>query len=155
MSAQPAYDYAERAYERERASSKPNISVVPGGGRHAQSQTSSPSLTIVAVVVACVLVVMACLGVARVTLSAAAVSAAVESQELTSQIETARVEGSQLEVAQSALSNPTHIKEAAGAMGMAAASDTTVIDLSGDVVVTDDVGSLSLSGSMAAAASQG
>lgn len=154
MSAQPAYDYAERAYERERAS-RPNISVVPGARRGVHSQASTLPLTAIAVCVAVVLLVVACLGVARVTLSAAAVSAAVESQELTSSIETARTEGSRLEVEQSALSNPTHVKEAASALGMGVAAETTMIDVSGDVVVTDEAGSLSLSGSMAAAAASG
>lgn len=159
MSAQPAYDqlaydYAERAFEREREN-KPRISVVPGRGAQTQARPQSASLVQAAVAVAVVLVIIACFAVVRVTLSAAAVSAAVESQQLASQIEEARTEGSSLEVEQSTLSNPTHIKDAASALGMAAAADTTVIDISEDVVVTDEDGGLSLSGSVAAAASQG
>ncbi len=56
------------------------------------------------------------------------------------QISDARTEGNDLEVAQSMLSNPTRIKVEATALGMGAAADVEKIDLSGDVVVTDDVG---------------
>lgn len=150
MSAQPAYNYADSAFERERYA-QPSISVVPGRGRE-QSPSLSPSAVFVAKVAAILLVAFALLGVVRVTLNSAAVSAAVESQQLSGQIEEARTEGNQLEVTQSALSNPTRVKETASAMGMAAPAETAMIDVSGDVVVTDEVGNLSLSGSVSAAA---
>lgn len=155
MSAMPAYDYnAERAYEhdyRRRRDAQPDISVVPGGARRA-SQAQSSSLVTIAKIVAVALVVIALLGVARVTLSAQTVTVALETRQLSSQIETARSEGSVLEVNMSTLSNPTRIKTEATALGMAAPSSTTKFDLSGDVVVTDASGNLSLSGSMAACA---
>lgn len=107
---------------------------------------------LIAKVVLAALVVFALLGVVRITLSSAAAMTSIESNELSNQIEAARTEGNQLEVAQSTLSNPARIKSQAEAMGMAAPTETVVLDLSGDVVVTDDAGSLSLSGSVAAAA---
>lgn len=151
MSAAPAYNYDARAYERERYA-QPDISVVPGSRPRTQVQTLPSSVVLVAKVVAVALVVIALLGVVRVTLSSAAVTTAIESNQLSSQIETARAEGSNLEVSQSALSNPTYVKGAATALGMVEASDTKKIVLDDDVVVTDEAGNLSLSGSIAAAA---
>ena len=147
-----AYDFAaERAYERERYS-QPDISVMPGRGARNASDSLSPNVILLAKVAAVVLVVLALLGVARVTLSSATVTAALETQQLSSQIEMARVDGNKLEVAQSTLSNPTRIKDAASGLGMAAPAETIKMDLSGDVVVTDGDGALSLSGSVAVAA---
>lgn len=152
MSAAPAYDYSsERAYERDRYAA-PDISVVPGRGTRAVSDALSPSVGFLAKVAVAVLVAFVVLGVARVSLSSATVTAALETKQLTAQIEDARTDGSKLEVAQSTLSNPTRVKSAAESMGMAAPIETTKIDLSGDVVVTDEAGRLSLSGSVAVAA---
>lgn len=151
MSAAPAYDFEARALERERYA-QPDISVVPGRGRVAQSETLSSSVLLIAKVVAVALVVAALFCVARVALSSAAVSVALESQQLSSQIETARTEGNQLEVEQSTLSNPTTVKNAATALGMAAPDETVQLALSEDVVKTDEEGNLSLSRSVAAAA---
>ena len=97
-------------------------------------------------------ILFAVIGIARVAISAVTVTTSIESQQLSGQISDARTEGNDLEVAQSMLSNPTRIKVEATALGMGAAADVEKIDLSGDVVVTDDVGNLSLSGSVAAAA---
>ena len=152
MSAQVAYDYyAQPAYERERVA-RPDSTVVPGRRRQAAPQPSAHPAVLIAKVVLAALVVFALLGVVRITLSSAAAMTSIESNELSNQIEAARTEGNQLEVAQSTLSNPARIKSQAEAMGMAAPTETVVLDLSGDVVVTDDAGSLSLSGSVAAAA---
>lgn len=151
MSAAPAYDFEARALERERYA-RPDISVVPGRGRSFQSEPRSSSVAVLVKVAAVVLLAFALLSVARIGLSSAAVSTAVESQQLSAQIDQARVTGAQLEVAQSTLSNPTAVKGAAATLGMAPASETVKVDLPADVVVTDEAGSLSLAGSVAAVA---
>ena len=153
MSALPAYDYADRAYEQRRAHEEsPRISVVRGRGARTAEQTLHPLVPTVAKFAVVAFVVFALVGFARVAISAATVSTSMESQQLTGQISEARTEGNDLEVTQSMLSNPTRIKAEATALGMGAAADVEKIDLSGDVVVTDEAGNLSLSGSVAAAA---
>lgn len=148
MSAAHAYaPVVERAPERSR---RAQVSVVRGQGADAQARQSASAVVFAAKVAACVIVVLAVLGFVRVTLSSATVATALETQKLTSQIDVARSEGSQLEVKQSSLANPTRIRIVASSLGMAAPASTSVIDLSGDVVVTDEAGNLSLSGSAAA-----
>ncbi|WP_172135017.1 cell division protein FtsL [Adlercreutzia sp. ZJ473] len=151
MSAAPAYDFQARALERERHA-RPDISVVPGRGRSVQSEPRSSSVAVLAKVAVAALLAFALLSVARIALSSATVATAIESQQLSAQIEEARVAGSQLEVAQSTLSNPTAVKGAAAALGMAPAAETVKVNLPADVVVTDEAGALSLSGSVAAVA---
>ncbi|MCI8469624.1 MAG: cell division protein FtsL [Eggerthellaceae bacterium] len=147
MSAAPAYaPLVERAPERSR---RPEVSVVRGQGADARARQSASSVVTVARAIACVVVVLALLGFVRVTLSSATVATALESQQISSQIDTARSEGSSLEVQQSSLANPTRIRIVASSLGMAAPAATATIDLSGDVVVTDGAGNLSLSGSAA------
>lgn len=65
-----------------------------------------------------------------------------------SQISEAREEAHALEVKLGALSNPTRIKGEAENLGMTSASDVVKINLTKDVVVLDDNGSLSLAGSL-------
>ena len=150
MSAAHAYaPVVERAPERPR---RAQVSVVRGQGADAQARQSASAVVFAAKVAACVIVVLAVLGFVRVTLSSATVATALETQHPSSQIDTARSEGSQLEVQQSSLANPTRIRIVASSLGMAAPSSTSVIDLSGDIVVTDEAGNLSLSGSAAALA---
>ncbi len=141
-----AYAQPDRA-RRDQRSTRADINVVPG--RKAESRTLSSSVIFLAKTVAVVFVVLALLGCARIALSSATVTTALETRELNSQIDTVRSEGSKLEVAQSALSNPTRIKDAAGALGMYAPAYVANIDISGDVVVVDTAGRLSLSGSAA------
>lgn len=143
-----AYSYAQPdRTRRDRRDVRTDVHVVPG--RKAETRTLSSSVIFLAKTVAVVFVVLALLGCARIALSSATVTAALETRELNSQIDTARSEGSKLEVSQSALSNPTRIKDAAGALGMYAPAHVANIDISGDVVVVDAAGSLSLSGSAA------
>lgn len=159
---QPRYDdYAEparpdRAYRRDRLDDvesrhvrRPEIGVIPGEGRQVRSEPLPASATSLAKVIAVVLAVVAVLGCVRISLSSATVMTALETRELSSQIETARSEGNALEVVQSSLSNPTRVKDAATLLGMSAPAYVANIDLSGDVVVTDERGNLSLSGSAA------
>ena len=154
MSAAHAYaPVVERAPERSRRPDRrASVSVVRGQGADAQARQSASALVFAAKVAACVVVVLAILGFVRVTLSSATVATALETQELTSQIDVARSEGSKLEVQQSSLANPTRVRIVASSLGMAAPASTSVIDLSGDVVVTDEAGNRSLSGSAAALA---
>lgn len=159
---QPRYDdYAEAARperghrrdyldERElRRDRRPEIGVIPGQSRQVQAEPLPASLVFLAKVVAVVLAVVAVLACGRIALSSATVTTALETRELSSQIETARSEGNALEVVQSSLSNPTRVKDAATLLGMSAPAYVASIDLSGDVVVTDAQGNLSLSGSAA------
>lgn len=159
MSAAPAYShyvqpdrmgYDRHAYaqpERVRRDVRTDVSVVPGS--KTQTRTLPSSVIFLAKTVAVVFVVFALLGCARIALSSATVTTAIETRELNSQIESARSEGNKLEVAQSSLSNPTRIKDAAGVLGMYAPAYVANIDISGDVVVVDAAGNLSLSGSAA------
>lgn len=162
MSAAPAYShyvqpdrmgYDRHAYaqpervRRDRRDVRTDVSVVPGS--KTQTRTLPSSVIFLAKTVAVVFVVFALLGCARIALSSATVTTAIETRELNSQIESARSEGNKLEVAQSSLSNPTRIKDAAGVLGMYAPAYVANIDISGDVVVVDAAGNLSLSGSAA------
>ena len=109
-------------------------------------------VVLVARIAAAVLVLLAALSLGRLALTSATVATAIENQGIETQIDTARTEGSTLEISQSKLSAPNRIKSEAKALGMAAPSSAMMIDLSGDVVVTDQQGNLSLSGSVAAVA---
>lgn len=138
--------FDERGY---RAEGRPEIDVIAGRGGQAQAEPLSSSVVFAAKVFAVVLAVMAVLSCARITFSSAAVTTALETRELSSQIESARSQGNALEVAQSSLSNSARIKDAATLLGMSAPAYVATMDLSGDVVVTDEQGNLSLSGAAA------
>lgn len=149
MSASPAYSYyPERSYEP----ASPSIHVVPGR-RQAVEPSLNPSFLFLLKTIAVVLVFIAAFAFVRITLSSLSVTAAIESRELNNLIETARAEGAQLEVRQSALASPERIRIQAASMSLINPEATMVIDLSGDIVVTDGEGNLSLSDSLKAAAS--
>lgn len=153
MSAAPAYSYyPERAPEHER---RARISVVPGRGTRTQPASLPSNVVFLAKAVAVVLVVVALVAFVRIGLMSATVSTTMSSTQLSSQISDARSSGAALEVSQSALSNPTKVKQQAGKLGMAAPEATGVIELGKDVVATDESGSLSLSKSIAIAAGAG
>lgn len=149
---QRAYDaypepaYRERSAQPERAPQR-QINIVPGGA--SDSQAISSAWVFLAKTIAVVLLFLALLACVRITISSATVTTALETRELTSQIDTARSAGNVLEVQQSSLSNPTRIKDAAALLGMSAPAYVANIDISGDLVVTDGAGSLSLSGAAA------
>jgi cell division protein FtsL len=88
------------------------------------------------------------IGFGRITLDSATCALAMEASDISTQIELVRDGSNSLEVEQSTLSNPTRIKEEAAKLGMVSPESTTFIDISGDVVVTDENGRLSLSGSI-------
>ena len=150
MSAAPAYSYyPERAPEHER---RARISVVPGRGTRTQPASLPSNVVFLAKAVAVVLVVVALVAFVRIGLMSATISTTMQSSQLTSQISDARSSGAALEVSQSALSNPTKVKQQAGKLDMAAPETTGVITLDKDVVATDESGALSLSKSVAIAA---
>jgi len=81
---------------------------------------------------ACLLVVVALLGVGRVWLSVQAAEASIDSSRLRADIKNERYEGDMLEVRQSALGSPSRIRSIAGAaFDMAPAANVTYLDLSG------------------------
>ena len=150
MGAAPAYSYyPERAPER---SPRERISVVPGRGTRTQTPALPSNVVFLAKAVAVVLLVVSLVGFARVGLMSATISTTMQSNELSNQISDTRSSGAALEVSQSALSNPTKVKQQAGKLGMASPETTGVIDLAKDIVATDESGALSLSKSVAIAA---
>lgn len=153
MSAQPAYAaYPERAPQR---SPRPRIRVVPGQGTRPQPSTQPSAVVTLAKVAVIVAILLTCVAFVRVGLTAATVSTAMESQNLSSQIDDARATGASLEVSQSLLSNPSRVRQEAERLGMAAPTEVGTIVMPVDVVQTDDDGALSLSKSVAAAATAG
>ncbi len=153
MSAAPAFDYS---YFQPAPASMPTPSrgLRPDVRFNANpdARPGTSPLVVGARIAAVVLVLMAALCMARLALTSATVATAIENQQISNSIDAARTEGSSLEINQSKLSAPARIKDTAAEMGMAAPSRVMMIDLSGDVVVTDQAGNLSLSGSVAAVA---
>ena len=153
MSAYTQYNYGTTARRYEKQPDQ-LFRVVPGGAPQEQPQTISSTVAKAVRILAVVIVVFAVLGVVRISLGSATIAAALEYQDISSAIEEARVEGSALEVEKSTLSNPGRIKAEANSIGMKAPATTAFLDLSGDIVVTDEAGNLSLSGTVAAAAAE-
>lgn len=153
--AQAARAYAHSYPEREHAPARParpRISVVPGQGTRTATETVARPAVFLAGTIAAVLVVLTLFGFARIWLSSAAVTTALSSQEISSELAAARSDGSFLEVQQSTLSNPTNVKAAATALGMAEPAETTIITLEQDIVATDAAGNLSFAESVRRAA---
>lgn len=134
----------------------PSISVVPGAGAAPRPQGLPKAVLSLARLTAVVLVLVTVVCVVRVGLISAAASCALETREISKNIDEARSVGSELEVSMSVLSNPSRIKAQAEAMGMFAPTPefSEQITLPKDIVVTDVNGRLSLSGSLAAMATQ-
>ena len=135
MSAYTEYNFGTtaRRYEQQQ---EPLFQVVPGGAREPEVQSVSSTVAKAVKILAVVVIVFAVL----------------EYRDISGAIKDARIEGSTLEVEKSTLSNPGRIKAEAANIGMATPATTAFIDLSGDIVVTDEAGNLLLSGSAAAAA---
>lgn len=159
VAADAAYVYGSAAPKRAPQPTR-RIDVVSGGARgRAVEESPSHAFAIkVAKATVALVAVFAIIGFGRVTLNAATVAEALEGRQVSTQLEDARSAISELEVQQSSLSNPTRIKAEAAALGMVSPETTHVIDLSDDVVVTDEGGNLLLSESIesvAAIASDG
>ena len=123
---------------------------MPGGGR--EERTASSLAIVFARVLVALIVAFAAIGWVRISLASATVSVALEASQLKNDISDARDVGSQLEVTQSSLANPTRVKRDALALGMRSPASASFIDISGDVVVRDEDGRLSLSGTVEAVA---
>ncbi len=150
---EPAYDPAyEPEYDPDRYR-RPDISVVPGTGNRSAAQTLSPAVRFGVGVAIAVLLAFSLLGFLRITLFSATTAVGLEAQEYTNQLDAARSQTSDLEITLASLSNPVRIKSEATDLGMESAGSAVLIDLTNDVVVTDSNGALSLSGSVAALAS--
>lgn len=115
-------------------------------GSHGERQSSL--LMTAAIMAAIVLVVIAALSFARISLMNATVTTLIEADALSGQIETARSEGVSLEMEQSVLSNTYAINAAAKRLGMAEPYEVGVIALSPDVVAVNEDGALSLATSL-------
>ncbi len=96
------------------------------------------------------IVMVLLVGFINITFVGATQSLAQEAESLQTSISQARESSKATEVQLGLLSNPTRIKEKAEEMGMSASSNPILIDLSDDVVVTDESGNISLTGSLAA-----
>ena len=148
------YAYASPAKKREE---ERRVGVIPGGAHGRAPEKSTIHQVAIKAVKATVVavIVFAGIGFGRITLSSLTVGEAIEAREISMHLETMRSTISDLEVAQSSLSNPVRIKTAAAELGMSSPSSVAVIDISGDVVVTDEEGNLSLSDSIRALQSAG
>lgn len=148
--AAPAYrlDYSERAPRR----SKPDVRVVRGRGVHATPL--DPKYFVAAKAVLAIALAFALIGCLRVAFTAATVTSTMAQDTLSSQISEVRSANNGLEVKQTSLSDTNYVKKQAEALGMGEAAETTVVILPEDVVATDDNGDISLSKSLAIAASQ-
>lgn len=152
MAGAPAYrydnfDYAEA---QPRTVRRPDISVIPGRGTLLRVD---PRVFVVLRVLAMMGIILLVALAVRVQFTNAAVAASITHEELAMDVNTARATGSALEVQASNLSNPTYVRDyAANKLGMAAPLTVETIALGEDVVVVDEGGALSLSGSLAAVA---
>ncbi len=154
LSQRPAYNYGSTARKLDRTPEAPRhgIEVMPGGAR--QERAASSGAILFAKLLIAFIVAFAAIGCVRITLSSATVATAMEARQIDSQISDAREVGSELEVVQASLANPTRVKRDAIAGGMRSPAKAAFIDISGDIVVRDDAGRLSLSGTMEAVAEQ-
>lgn len=154
LSQRPAYNYGSTARKLDHTLEAPRhgIEVMPGGA-HQERAASSGAILFAKLLIAFV-VAFAAIGCVRITLSSATVATAMEARQIDSQISDAREVGNELEVAQASLANPTRVKRDAIAQGMRSPAKASFIDISGDVVVRDDDGRLSLSGTIEAVAEQ-
>lgn len=152
MAQRPAYNYGSTARKLDREQRRPQrgIEVMPGGAR--EERPASSGAILFARVLVVLIVAFAVIGWMRISLASATVAAALEADQIESQISDARDVGAQLEVTQSSLANPTRVKRDALALGMRSSSASSFIDISGDVVVKDAEGNLSLSGTVNAVA---
>ena len=146
-----AYAYgAERAYRAPRRT-RPDVRVVPGGKPRGQQVGQAPLLIAIASVLAVVLVLVAVLGIASVSLNSATLRETVTSSELSESITKARAQGNVLDALKGTLDNSVRIKQMDYELGMAAPSYSALITLEPDIIATDDAGNLSFARSVARA----
>lgn len=129
------------------------VDVVPGGNKSKATSAAHALALRVAKIALVAIIAFAGIGFGRITLASATVTEAMEAREIRNNMEEMRSSISDMQVEQSSLSNPVRIKSEAEALGMSSPAVTHVLDLSGDIVITEKDGSLSLTGSLNAAAS--
>lgn len=149
LSAYPAYIPDSTARVLEQAPRTP-FEVLPGGRAGKRQQADINPIVSIAKLVLVFVIVFAVIGAVRITLSSSTVASALEAKRIENEISLARSNASELEVIQSTLSNPSRIKSEAVSIGMASPATTAYMDMSGDIVVKDADGNLSLTGSMSA-----
>lgn len=162
MAGAPAYRYDTRRYDSYRYRTygtaapkpaperRPDITVIPG---RAPRPSLDPRIHVVIRVIVAVTVILMLAGLLRVGFASAATTANIAHEELSMQVNAARAEGGELEVQASNLSNPAYVREyASSKLGMQAPLTVETMTLGEDVVVVDEDGALSLSGSLAAVA---
>jgi hypothetical protein len=143
-----AYGYgAERAYRAPRRT-RPDIRVVPGGRQREQQTSQAPLLIALARGLAVVLVLVAVLGIASISLNSATLRETVTSSELSEQITKARAQGNVLDSLKGTLDNSVRIKQMASELGMASPAYSELISLEPDVIATNEAGNLSFARSV-------
>ncbi|MBQ6455062.1 MAG: cell division protein FtsL [Eggerthellaceae bacterium] len=143
-----AYGYGEeRAYRAPRRT-RPDIRVVPGGRQREQQTSQATMLITLARVFAVVLVLIAVLGIASISLNSATLRATVVSSNYSEQITKARAQGNVLDSLKGTLDNSVRIKQMASELGMAAPVYSDLISLEPDVIATDEAGNLSFARSV-------
>ena len=156
MSAFSAYNYestaSARPLSRPQSPRKP-LRVLPGHAKRPAVLT--PTVLMLAKVAAVALVVLAALSFARIALKSATVALTMESQKISASVDSARSEASTLELTASALASPDRVKSEATDAGMIASQKTEIMTLNPDVLVVDDTGAISLSGSVGRVALSG
>lgn len=138
---------AARAYSRQSASARgASIRVVPG---KKANNALSPVVLFAARAFMITLAVFGIVACARIGFASATVTTSLETERLSAQVESVRSGSVHLEVTESALGNPTAVKETAvKQLGMAAPEEVGKLTLSEDVVAFDDAGNLSLARSL-------
>lgn len=150
--AAPAYDYH---YVRGSVAPRPRreqrVRVV-----HARRpvETVSPQVVVLARVALVAIALLAVIAFARIGLHTATVNVMTQNDAIAAQIEEVRSTSSSLEVQESTKGNPTNIKRAAKKLGMSAPASTETLMIGEDIVALDDNGNLSLSKSLAVAATK-
>lgn len=119
----------------------------------APASTVTPGLVLKAAII--VMAVLALVGIASLTLSAATVTTSMQPRRFPARSTMPALQGSSLEVTQSLLSNSTRVRMQAEKLGMAAPAEVGTINMPEDVVSTNDDGSLSLSRSVETATNAG
>lgn len=117
----------EQSYDaRPIPSPRPRLRTIEGRARSARTQ-QQPLVRAIACMSAVVLIVLATVSVARVSVSNATVGVMQASAQTNDAIEQAREVGVELEVEYSLANNPTRIQDSAASLGMLPSSQTATI----------------------------
>jgi cell division protein FtsL len=151
--AQAAYRmsaYPEREQERRY---RPDVRVVPGSRNRAEEREDGPGVgTFIALALVAMFVFAAAL-IASVTLKTMTSGVLSDTSAIETSMDAIKHESTTLEVQNSSLSNTNIVKAHAEKLGMSLPDEVGTITLEKDIVVLDDSGALSLSGSIKNAAS--